>query len=61
MRLHRPFTATAARKTRASRTPCGHPKWCPHGVSDSRVLRAAGAAIGRFNHIIAQRFANAAQ
>eukprot|EP00974_Lingulodinium_polyedra_P074490 7219822-Lingulodinium_polyedra.AAC.1 len=61
MRSNRPRAATTAREPHASRTPCEHQKRCSHGVRGACDARAAVAADGRFERIIAHYFKNRAQ
>eukprot|EP00974_Lingulodinium_polyedra_P058522 5635913-Lingulodinium_polyedra.AAC.1 len=61
MRRNRPSAATTARKSHASRTPCEHQFWRSHDARETCDSRAAAAADGRFDRIIAQRLQNAAQ
>eukprot|EP00974_Lingulodinium_polyedra_P019042 1842667-Lingulodinium_polyedra.AAC.1 len=45
MWLNRPFAVSAARRTRASRTPCGHNVGCPRGVRDARFASRCGGEL----------------
>eukprot|EP00974_Lingulodinium_polyedra_P093158 9024266-Lingulodinium_polyedra.AAC.1 len=61
MRSNRPSAVAARCTSHASHTPRAHQTWCSHEGREACDARAAAAADGRFDRVIAHALQNRAQ